>query len=69
MALKIFTGAKPFLKVYIKPFGIAEMGMLPMQASGILFVLRGHEILIPRDNEAYDRSPIIHFESDFGAHG
>jgi len=28
MALKIFTGAKPFLKAYIKPFGIPEMEML-----------------------------------------
>jgi hypothetical protein len=26
---KIFTGAKPFLKAHIKPFGITEMEMLP----------------------------------------
>jgi hypothetical protein len=29
MALKIFTGAKPFLKAGIKPFGITEIEMLP----------------------------------------
>jgi hypothetical protein len=28
MALKIFTGAKPFLKAHINPFG-AEMEMFP----------------------------------------
>jgi hypothetical protein len=30
MALKIFTGAKPFLKAGIKPFGITEIEMLPL---------------------------------------
>ena len=30
MALKIFTGAKPFLKADIKPFGITGIEMLPM---------------------------------------
>jgi hypothetical protein len=29
MALKIFTGAKPFLKAGIKPFDITEIEMLP----------------------------------------
>jgi hypothetical protein len=29
MALKIFTGAKPFLKADIKPFGITGIEMLP----------------------------------------
>ncbi len=29
MALKIFTGAKPFLKADIKPFNITEIEMLP----------------------------------------
>ena len=29
MALKIFTGAKPFLKAYIKPLNITEIEMLP----------------------------------------
>jgi len=28
MVLKIFTGAKPFLKAHIKPFCITEMEML-----------------------------------------
>jgi len=28
MALKIFTGARPFLKAYIKPFDIMEIRML-----------------------------------------
>jgi hypothetical protein len=28
MALKIFTGAKPFLKADIKPYDIMEIGML-----------------------------------------
>jgi hypothetical protein len=28
MALKIFTGAKPFLKAYMKPFDITEIRML-----------------------------------------
>jgi hypothetical protein len=28
MAYKIFTGAKPFLKTYIKPFDITEIEML-----------------------------------------
>ena len=28
MALKICTGAKPFLKAYIKPFDITEIRML-----------------------------------------
>jgi hypothetical protein len=28
MALEIFTGAKPFLKAYIKSFGITETEML-----------------------------------------
>jgi hypothetical protein len=31
MALKIFTGAKPFLKAGIKPFGITEIRMLTME--------------------------------------
>ncbi len=26
---KVFTGANPFLKPHIKPFGITEMEMLP----------------------------------------
>jgi len=29
MALKIFTGAKPFLKVDIEPFNITVIEMLP----------------------------------------
>jgi hypothetical protein len=29
MAYKIFTGAKPFLKAGIKPFGITEIRILP----------------------------------------
>jgi len=29
MAVKIFTGAKPFLKAYMKPFNITEIRMLP----------------------------------------
>jgi hypothetical protein len=33
MALKIFTGAKPFLKAGIKPFGITEIEMLPLRCS------------------------------------
>jgi hypothetical protein len=32
MALKIFTGAKPFLKAYRKPFDIQEIEMLTMEA-------------------------------------
>jgi hypothetical protein len=31
MAFKIFTGAKPFLKVYMKPFDITEIRMLTPQ--------------------------------------
>jgi len=34
MALKIFTGAKAFLKAYIKPFGITEMEMLLEKGKG-----------------------------------
>jgi hypothetical protein len=30
MALKIFTGAKPFLKANIMPFDITEIGTLPV---------------------------------------
>jgi outer membrane lipoprotein-sorting protein len=37
MALKIFTGAKPFLKAYIKPFGITEIEMLTYRSSALLF--------------------------------
>jgi hypothetical protein len=33
MALKIFTGAKAFLKAGIKPFGITEIEMLPSHCS------------------------------------
>jgi hypothetical protein len=29
MALEICTGAKPFLKAYMKPFDITEIRMLP----------------------------------------
>jgi hypothetical protein len=29
MALKIFTGARPFLKAYIKPVDITKIRMLP----------------------------------------
>jgi hypothetical protein len=40
MALKIFTGAKPFLKAGIKPFGITEIEMLPLsKREGLLFLL------------------------------
>jgi hypothetical protein len=31
MALKIFTGAKPFLKAYMKPFDITEIRMLTIR--------------------------------------
>jgi hypothetical protein len=33
MALKIFTGAKPFPKADIEPFGITEIEMLPLLSS------------------------------------
>ena len=33
--IKIFTGAKPFLKAYIKPFGIPEMEMLTISLKGL----------------------------------
>jgi hypothetical protein len=36
MALKIFMGAKPFLKAYIKPLDITEIEMLPNVSSCFL---------------------------------
>jgi len=39
MALKIFTGAKLFLKVDIKPFGITGIEILPKKGDGSNFVI------------------------------
>jgi len=39
MALKIFTGAKPFPKALIKPFDITEMGMLPLTQESLVGIL------------------------------
>jgi hypothetical protein len=41
MALKIFTGAKPFLKAGIKPFGITEIEMLTFITPGYKIRLFG----------------------------
>jgi hypothetical protein len=38
MALKIFTGAKPFLKAGIKPFGITEIEMLTFCVLFLIFL-------------------------------
>jgi len=35
MAYKIFTGAKPFLKASLKPFGITEIEMLTLGDQGL----------------------------------
>jgi hypothetical protein len=40
LALKIFTGAKSFLKVHIKPFGITEMEMLPSMGTSPFYIKR-----------------------------
>ena len=37
MALKIFTGAKPFLKAYKKPLDITEIEMLTLQGKFLTF--------------------------------
>ena len=37
MALKIFMGAKPFLKAYIKPLDITEIEMLPPAEQSLTF--------------------------------
>ena len=39
MAFKIFTGAKPFLKAYIKPFDITVIRMLPLCCVCFFFYL------------------------------
>jgi hypothetical protein len=37
VALKIFTGTKPFLKANIKPFGITEIEMLTLLGKFLTF--------------------------------
>jgi hypothetical protein len=40
MALKIFTGAKPFLKAYMKPLDITEIRMLTLELRFLNFALK-----------------------------
>jgi len=46
MALKIFTEARPFLKAYLKPFGITEIRMLTSNSGKLQLGAQSDNIIL-----------------------
>jgi hypothetical protein len=51
--IKIFTGAKPFLKANIKPFGIMEIRMLTQWKKGLFLNVQCVMLLPSLTTESY----------------
>jgi hypothetical protein len=60
MALKIFTGAKPFLKADIKPFGITGIEMLPKKGM-VLFLFSATYGLLYKQRKKIEPFPFFIF--------